>query len=59
MKPTDLILWAIFVSLAWIVFASFTGADDWFKSLFGKSKTSDLEKRVAELETRLDAIEKK
>ena len=44
--------------IAWMVFASFTGADDWFKSLFRESKTSDLDKRFGGIEKRLDTIEK-
>jgi hypothetical protein len=53
MQPTEIIMWAVCVGVAWLIFASLTGADEWLKSLFGKSKVSDLERRVAMLEQRL------
>jgi hypothetical protein len=45
--------------VGWLIFASLTGADEWLKSLFGKSKTRDLEERVRTLEKRLDELGKK
>jgi hypothetical protein len=59
MDPSSLILWAVCLGVAWLVFASITGADDWLKSLIGKSKRQDLEDRVARLEKRLDDLDKK
>lgn len=59
MKPEDLMMWALFAGVAWVIFASLTGADEWLKSLFGKSKLSDLEERIQQLETRLNTLDKK
>jgi sensor domain CHASE-containing protein len=59
MDPSNLIIWAVFLGVALLVFASVTGADDWFKSLVGKSKRQDLEDKVAKLEKRLDDLDKK
>ena len=56
MDPSNIIIWAVYVGLAWLLFASITGADDWLKSLFGKSKTRNLEARVTKLEKRLEEI---
>ena len=52
-------MWAVCLAVAWLVFASLTGADDWLKALFGKSNPGDLEDRVEKLEKRLDEISKK
>lgn len=59
MDPTNLIMWAACVGVAWLIFASMTGADESLKSLFGRSKLSDLEQRVNDMEKRLEALEKK
>lgn len=59
MDPSNLIVWAVCLGVAWLVFASITGADDWLKSLIGKSKREDLEAKVAKLEKRLDDLDKK
>lgn len=59
MDPSSLITWAICIGVAWLIFAGLTGADDWLRSLFGKSKTTELKNRVATLEKRLDELEKK
>jgi hypothetical protein len=60
MNPDDLIEWALCIGVAWIILGSLTGADEWLKSLFGrKSRTQDLEQRIARLEQRLDESEKK
>jgi hypothetical protein len=60
MNPDDLIEWALCIGVAWIILGSLTGADEWLKSLFGrKSRTQDLEQRIATLEQRLDESEKK
>ncbi len=58
MEPTQLILWAVCLGVAWIVLTSLTGADKWLKLLFGKSKLSDLESRVERLEKRVAETEK-
>lgn len=58
MQPTQLILWAVCLGVAWIILTSLTGADEWLKSLFGKSKLRDLESRVERLEKRLAETEK-
>jgi hypothetical protein len=52
-------MWAVCIGVAWLLFASLTGADEWLKSLFGKSKTRDLDDRVEKLEKRLDELSKK
>lgn len=59
MNPSNIIEWAVCLGIAWLVFASITGTDDWLKSLFGKSKPGDLEDRVENLEKRMDDISKK
>jgi hypothetical protein len=59
MDPSSLITWAICAGVAWLIFAGLTGADEWLRSLFGKSKTPDLEYRVEKLEKRLYDLEKK
>jgi hypothetical protein len=41
MEPSNLITWAVCDGVAWLIFASLTGADEWLRSLFGKSKVSD------------------
>jgi hypothetical protein len=59
MDPSNIITWAICLGVGWLIFAGLTGADEWLKSLFGKSKTRDLEERVRTLEKRLDELGKK
>jgi hypothetical protein len=59
MAPTGVILWAVCLGVAWLMFASLTGADEWLKSLLGTSKSRDLEERVKKLEGRLEELEKK
>jgi hypothetical protein len=59
MDPSSLIGWAFGLGLAWLVFATITGADEWLRSLFGTSKASELEKRVKNLEERLVDLEKR
>ena len=59
MEPSQIITWAVCLGLAWLIFASLTGADEWAKSLFGKSKTRDLQARVEQLEKRVDELSKK
>ena len=59
MDPSNRVLWAVCLGVAWLIFASLAGADEWLKSLFGKSKTRDLEARVEKLEKRLDELGKK
>jgi len=58
MEPKEVILWALCLGLAWLLFASVTGADEWLKSLFGTSKTKELEERVKKVEARLEELEK-
>ncbi len=59
MDPSNIIEWAVCLGIAWLIFASLTGADDWLRSLFGKSTTEQLEERVEQLEKRLDELAKK
>ena len=59
MEPVNFIMWAVCLGVAWIIFSSLTGADEWLKSLFGKSKSGALEKRIQDLERRLAILEKK
>lgn len=59
MNPSSLITWALCVGVAWLIFASLTGADEWLKSLFGKQRPRDLESRIEKLEQRLADLEKK
>jgi sensor domain CHASE-containing protein len=59
MDPSSLIAWAVCIGVAWLIFASLTGADDWLKSSFGKKRPRDLEARIEKLEKRLDELEKK
>lgn len=59
MDPSNIIVWAVCIGMAWLLFASLTGADEWLKSLFGKSKMRTLEARVEKLEKRLDELVKK
>ena len=59
MEPTNLIMWAVCAGMAWLLFASFTGADEGLKSLFGKTETNEMEERLQKLERRLDELERK
>jgi hypothetical protein len=60
MNPDDLIEWALCIGVAWLILGSLTGADEWLKSQLGrKSRTQDLEERIAKLEQRLNEAEKK
>jgi len=59
MGPSSLITWAVCIGVAWLILASLTGADDWLKSLFGKSNSHDLEQRISELEKRVNELSKK
>jgi hypothetical protein len=59
MDPSNIIVWAVCLGVAWLVFASITGADDWLKSLFGKTKLHELEDRVEKLGKRMDELSKK
>jgi len=59
MDPSSIITWALCLGVAWLIFAGLTDADDWLKSLVGKSKSRDLEERVEKLEKRMDGISKK
>jgi hypothetical protein len=45
--------------MAWLLFSSVTGADEWLRSLFGNNKLNDLEKRVMEIEMRMETLDKK
>lgn len=58
MNPSELIIWAIFLGIAWLVFSSITGIDEWFRSRIGLSKTKELEERLKNLEARLELLEK-
>jgi hypothetical protein len=59
MEPTNIIMWAACIGVAWLLFASLTGVDEWLRWQFGKSKTRDLQARVEALERRLDELSKK
>lgn len=59
MDPSSVITWAVCLGIAWLIFASITGVDDWLKSLFGKSKESELEERIGNLEKKLEEIARK
>ncbi len=59
MEPTQVITWAVCLGIAWLIFASFTGADEWLKSLFGKSTSKELRERIEKLEQRVDDLSKK
>ena len=59
MEASETIKWAVCLGIAWLLFASLTGADDWLKSLFGKSTTKELRERVEKLEQRVDELSKK
>jgi hypothetical protein len=59
MNPSSLIAWAVCIGVAWLIFASLTGADYWLRSCFGKKKAQDLEARIEKLEKRLEELEKK
>ena len=59
MAASNLILWAVCISVAGVIFSSLTGADEWLKSLFGKSRIRDWEAKVGKLEKRLDELGKK
>jgi hypothetical protein len=59
MDPSNLITWALCIGVAWLIFAGLTGADDWLKSMFGKSNSRDLEERLEELEKRMNEMSKK
>jgi len=56
MDPSNLITWALCIGVAWLIFAGLTGADDWLKSMFGKSNSHDLEARLEELEKRVNEM---
>ncbi len=58
MNPPELIIWAMCLGMAWLVFASMTGVDEWFRSRIGLSKTSELEERINILEERVAQLEK-
>lgn len=59
MDPSNLITWAICLGVAWLIFASLTGADEWLKTLFGKTKMQVMEERLEKLEKRLDEVTRK
>ena len=59
MDPNEIIKWAVCLGIAWLLFASLTGADEWVKSLFGKSPTKELRERLEKLEQRVDELTKK
>jgi hypothetical protein len=58
--PVDLVLWAIAIGLAWMFLISFTGLDDWLKTLTGKKRNNkELEAKIEALERRVAELEKK
>ena len=58
MEPMKVVVWAMCLGLAWLVFASMTGADEWLRSLLGTSKSKALEERVSKLENRIQELER-
>ena len=52
-NPFELMIWAIAVAFAWLMFASITGIDDWLKKMIGRKNP------VAELAAKIDALEKR
>jgi len=58
MEPMKVVVWAMCFGLAWLVFASLTGADEWLRSLFGTSKSKALEEKISTLESRIEEPEK-
>lgn len=59
MTPGSLVEWALCIGIAWLVLASLTGVDEFAKKQFGAGdKKCGLEKRIGQLEKRLDAAEK-
>ena len=57
MDPSNIIVWALCLGVAWLVFAGITGADDWLKSLFSKGEPQDSKDRADELDERVDDLE--
>ena len=57
MDASDLIVWAFCIAIAINILFSLSGLDDLVSNLFGRSKTSDLEMKVEELEERIRLLE--
>jgi hypothetical protein len=57
MEPMKILMWALCIGAAWIVFANVTGAGDWFGGNRAR-KVNELEERVHKLELRIGELEK-
>lgn len=57
--PFEIVPWALAIGLAWMVFTSMTGLDDFLKKLVGKKSTGALEAKIAALEARIAQLERK
>lgn len=57
-NPFELVIWAIAVGLAWLMFAGITGIDDWLKkTLRRKDSAAELAAKIEALERRLAQLE--
>jgi hypothetical protein len=60
MTPTQLILWAFAIGLAWMILISLTELDVWLKKLLGKKDgNKELTERLKALEDRVKELEQK
>jgi BMFP domain-containing protein YqiC len=60
MTPTQLILWAFAIGLAWMILISMTELDVWLKRLIGKKdRNEELTARLKALEDRVKELEQK
>jgi BMFP domain-containing protein YqiC len=60
MTPTQLILWAFAIGLAWMILISMTELDVWLKKLIGKKdRNEELTARLKALEDRVKELEQK
>jgi hypothetical protein len=60
MTPTQLILWAFAIGLAWMILISMTELDVWLKKMFGKKdRNEELTARLKALEDRVKELEQK
>ena len=60
MTPSQLILWALAIGLAWMILISMTELDVWLKKLIGKKdQNRELDARIKTLEDRVKELEQK
>jgi hypothetical protein len=58
--PFDLVIWAIAIVICWNVLSSFTGFEDWVKSLTGrKDSNKELEEQIKALDARVKELEQR